>query len=270
MFNKLVLSGGSSRGYYQLGCLYKHRDDITNIKSYIGTSVGSLINLLLVCNYDILDIFKFSINIKCDIPSISNIFTIAPKFLSTYGLLDDNNYIIELERLVYERYKYIPTMIELYKLTGKDVTFVTSCITTHSTIYINHITHPDLSCIQAVNMSSRIPFLFTPVLYKGDLYVDGSLCNHFPLININDDDNVLAIHIDDISYGKVERIQDMSIFRYLISLLNTGLKSKYDHIKNKDNVTLYEIPFEGTGINATSEYAMVMFLIGYYISPIKK
>ena len=55
MYNKLVLSGGSKRGILTLGSLeyiyQTHPDFISNIHTFIGTSVGAIICYLLIIGY---------------------------------------------------------------------------------------------------------------------------------------------------------------------------------------------------------------------------
>jgi len=45
---------------------------------------------------------------------------------------------------------------------------------------LNHKTDPDLLLYKAITMSSAFPFVFKPIEYNGEYYIDGGLCNNFP------------------------------------------------------------------------------------------
>ena len=44
-------------------------------------------------------------------------------------------------------------------------------------------THPELSFIEAISMSSALPILFKPIEYQGKMYIDGGLIGNFPINN---------------------------------------------------------------------------------------
>lgn len=270
MFDKIILSGGSTRGYYQLGCLYKHEDDIKDVKKYVGTSVGGLICLMLSCGYTILDIFKLSLNAKCKLPEGKELIKAAHNFVMEGGILKENPYIVELENVIHKKYGYIPTMKQLYDITKKELTLVSACVTNHSVMYIDYKSHPDMLCTVAANMSARIPILFTPILYEGHLYVDGGLCDHFPIYKAEENERVLAIYLNTNTIGEIKSVEHMGLFQYVNSLIETGLKTRYINMNIKDNILLYEICADGPGINSSPTHAFFMFIIGCLTKPYNK
>lgn len=269
MYDTIILSGGSTRGYYQLGCLYKNKDRISSVKRYIGTSVGGLISLLLVCGFDIPDIIKLSLFVKCKLPEGTEWLSAVKIFAKEYGILDSNPYIEILEVAIKRKYGYIPTMKQLYDLTGKELILVTSRVTTYESVYISHTSFPDLPCTLATDMSARIPLLFTPILYNGDLYVDGGLCEHMAVDLINPDEKTLCIYTWGKKLGQISSIKDISPYKYLVSLINTGMKYKYTNLTGKSNTTIYMISGKGPGINATPQQAIIMFLFGMFSEPLQ-
>ena len=86
-YDTLCLSGGGINGLKMLGSLkYLNDNNIIQMKkvnTFIGTSVGSLINLLLVLNYKINTIIK--IIYKLDFSKIELDFDLD-NFLENYGI----------------------------------------------------------------------------------------------------------------------------------------------------------------------------------------
>ena len=55
-----------------------------------------------------------------------------------------------------------------------------------------------MDVLLAIRMSFSIPFVFTPVKYNNNFYVDGSVLNDFP-IDLCDKDNFIGIFISLIN-----------------------------------------------------------------------
>ena len=62
-YNIIVLSGGGKKGMAQLGLLHglyiNKFINFNKIKIYVGTSIGAIINFLLVINYSPVEIFSY-------------------------------------------------------------------------------------------------------------------------------------------------------------------------------------------------------------------
>ena len=122
MYSHLILSGGGVKGVTMLGALiYLEKnniiDSITNIG---GTSIGALIGSLLCimkpseiqCKIDGMFGFKESdINIK-------NLFI-------NYGVIGDNHLVNFVGNLFIEKLNTIPTMLELYNISKKELDIYT-------------------------------------------------------------------------------------------------------------------------------------------------
>jgi predicted acylesterase/phospholipase RssA len=57
-------------------------------------------------------------------------------------------------------------------------------LTSRKVEYLNHITYPELSCIDAIRMSCNIPYIFSEFFYKDNEYIDGGLVDNFPLATV--------------------------------------------------------------------------------------
>ena len=67
-------------------------------------------------------------------------------------------------------------------------------------------THPEMTCIMALRMSSNVPLLFEPVKHEGSFYIDGGLANNFA-IDLAEDTNTIGINLlTDYSFNNDEEV----------------------------------------------------------------
>lgn len=179
-FQVLVLSGGSTRGIVQLGMLYALHEQkkLSNIQLYVGTSIGSIINLLLLVGYTPLEIFTFvcTTQLSLDTQSI-NVLTL----LTEFGLFSLDPFFEHIENKIIDKLDYVPSLKELYENYGKHFVSVTYNLSKRKLMYISHETHPDLCCIDALKMSANIPLIFHKYIYDGDSYIDGGFFDQFAI-----------------------------------------------------------------------------------------
>lgn len=84
-------------------------------------------------------------------------------------------------------------LADLYRRTGRALTVIASDISASAMLVLNHSTAPDLPLQWAVRMTTSVPLLFTPVIWRpewglyrgrrleGHYIVDGALLSQFPL-----------------------------------------------------------------------------------------
>ncbi len=169
----ISLSSGSSRGVYQLGAL--HAADISekcnNVKYFAGTSVGSIIALLLAVGWKPLELFSY-ICIH-DFTQVYSLQFDIPTAIKKWGAIDITPLREYISKLVIQKAGGIPTFKTLanegkyfiataYKLKSKE-----------PNVYFSVDTHPNMSVVDAVLLSSSIPFVFQAQNYDGDYYIDG-------------------------------------------------------------------------------------------------
>jgi len=181
----LVLSGGAYKGFYTIGAL-KHLSeinfyDINNVKKIYGTSVGALLGSLLCLKLNWDDLVEYAINKPWH--KLFN-FTID-SLLDTIG------------KKGFIQRKFIESIFEnLLKNAGLNTKSTLLDLHNHSNIEMNifsanmssfnlerfsHITHPDLTIIDAVYRSCSLPFIFQPQYVEQNCYIDGGLINPYPM-----------------------------------------------------------------------------------------
>lgn len=245
MYNGIVLSGGSMKGFLQLGFideLYR-KNKLKNVKYYAGTSIGATICILLAIGYTPSELLNYlCVNDVCELFK-----TINPILLNTYyGLIDSNMIYNYLNSVVMDKIGYIPTFKELYDKFG--ITFICPAYKiNHSKdedpyVYFTYLTSPNMKITKAAALSSNIPILFTKAEYDNSYYIDGAVFDNFPINKL-----VQEIKLDPWSDGIYNIIgikfsskshEDTSdnastLFKYISTIAYAFKpKNKYEHDPN--------------------------------------
>lgn len=207
---KLVLSGGGVKGIVHIGVLYaleqlKMLDDICD---FAGTSVGCIVIALHVIGYKPLEMYDFIKNLELD--SLRNISIMN---IHLFGLDTGSKLEYTLKRLIINKgLKENITMSELFAMTRKRMIFTTVCVNTTDVCYLSHETYPELELLTALRMTSAIPFIYCPVIYDDEIYIDGACFNDYP-INMFDDhlDQTIGIMIIN-SKDKIYEIDSLETY----------------------------------------------------------
>jgi predicted patatin/cPLA2 family phospholipase len=180
MFDTLVLSGGGIKGITFLGC-YKYLIEHNlqpYIKTYIGSSVGSICSLLFCIDYTYDELY--SIFTEIDLSKFID-YNIADIF-SKLGINDGNELIRLLRVIIKQKLGVMDiTFLDLYKITTKRLVITGSNISTNQDTCFDYIQSPNMSVIEAVRISISFALFFTPVEYNNEIYVDGALFNPYPI-----------------------------------------------------------------------------------------
>jgi len=181
----LVLSGGGPSGIICLGALQQLEKNgfwkINDILSIYAISVGSFISILLCLKFEWTtindyiikrpwhDVFKIDINHLIEAYDKKGIFdkNIIETFYKPF--FDSKDISLEI------------TLIDFYKLTNIELHIFTFELNKFEIVNLSYLTHPDLSLLTAVQMSSAIPMIFAPVFIDDKCYVDGGIMCNYPL-----------------------------------------------------------------------------------------
>ena len=87
------------------------------------------------------------------------------------------------------------TLKEFYENTKIDFHCFTVEINSFEKVDLSHKTHPDLSLIKALEMTSAVPILFSPVIDGDKCYIDGGLLDNYPPIR---DNSITKQHTENI------------------------------------------------------------------------
>lgn len=179
-YNTLILSGGGVKGFGILGTLQclDHHDKIKNIKKIVGTSVGSVIGYLLILGFQPTDII-----IQC---IQQNYFKRLKKInlvsgIKGQGFLEFDIFEIIIKDFTFKKLKNLPTFQELYEYNPIDFKMITFNYTKNQEEILSKDTTPDLLILDAIRMSSNIPFIFSHFQNNNCYYFDGFITSNFGL-----------------------------------------------------------------------------------------
>jgi predicted acylesterase/phospholipase RssA len=233
----VVLSGGGLHGLSLLGALEYLRLKPTH---YIGTSIGSLISVLLVvgCTYkEIRTHFEEDILIQ----SVSQNVDLNRLF-SNYGLYNMNGFFTELEKIVIHKIGYSPTLQDLNTLTSINLTIVGTNLSKKHAEYFNHATHPTMRVIECVKISCCVPLLMECVRYNGSVYVDGGFVDNFPMQYASDqqkNEQVVGIRVV-MDYPPTQVDNFMDYIQALIKMIVTNISDSQNYLVD-DSRKVYTI-----------------------------
>jgi len=270
-YDSLVLSGGGSKGFAQLGSLHRYCEGkllvYDHVKVYAGTSIGSMIALLLVCGYTPMEIFK-------EIYAIKSLFNVNQnlgiwELFSNFGLASIDVFAHHIEKMVMSKFDgAIPTMEELYKKTGKLLIIIATNVTNMAAAkaVFTWKTSPRLKCTDPMKMSCNLPLLFTRIKYKGCYHVDGGLVCNVPLSEIPKECKKTLCIVTMGTNLATDEMNFMSYFCRLVILPINQITRLDCRVRPNNNTTLIMMAFDNLPIlDFTMKDAdkMNMFMHGY-------
>lgn len=243
----LVISGGGPTMIKSIAaCQYLQEQkfwNITDIKSIHGTSAGAIVGAIICLNYnwETLNAYiidrpwheAFPINIKSILDAYTNRGIFGRKAIEILfkSLLLGKD--LSLDITLKELYDY--SQIEMYIYT-----FEINNFKMESICYKNY---PDLPLLTALQMSSAIPILISPVCMNGKCFIDGAVVSNYPLnycLNeIENKDEILGFKNDYEEKRESAIIdEDSTLLDYIINFLyklifQLNTEDKQEIIKNE-------------------------------------
>jgi NTE family protein len=275
MINTLCFSSGSIYGFSFIGALKYLVDEefinLDNIKILVGTSVGSIVAFLLAIEYTIDEIINFINN--NDFTEIEPISDIENIFIN-YGLDYGTNIMNVIIRLLNDKLDIIDiTFNELYNKTNKKLIIIGTNYTTGKEKIFSYENTPNMSIVTVIRISISIPFIFTPVLFENEYYIDGAITNSFAL-NLCDEKTTLGFNIINKNNYKLESIIDL--IKNTLSILIS--KSTIDY--NNYQIVNIKIELDINNFDMCNKHIQTLlnngkyyakeYLIFYYKNKIKK
>lgn len=260
----LVLGPGGFKSLTELGALNELENNhfLDRVKTYVGVSAGALISLLLVSGYTPKQIITQAITFDL-FHDVFKDFTIEKlkDVEKKQGILPNNSLKEKLESMVQDKFGVIPTLKGLYNTTGLKLVTVTLNIDISKVCHISHETDPDISCVEAVLLSTNIPIVFQKIKYKGHAYIDGALGDPYPIDKYDDGiHNVLGLYI--FNNMSSENIGDY--FRSIIeaTITQLRLRSMEKLSERCKHIGLNSILKDSTGLGITADQKVALILDG--------
>jgi predicted acylesterase/phospholipase RssA len=181
----LVISGGGPTLIQVLGAIqHLETNDflhMSTIETIYGTSAGAIIGILICLKYDWETINDYIIKRPW-----KDVFTIkVDNILEAYkkkGLFDIKTFEKCFKPLFDAKDILLDINLEdFYNLTKIELHFFSFEINEYKVQDISYLTHPHLSLLTAVQMTSALPILISPVFIEDKCYIDGGLSTNYPL-----------------------------------------------------------------------------------------
>lgn len=257
--NVLLLGSGGVKGFLTIGSLmfFEKTKLLKNIKKIVGISIGSVIGLFYVVGCSITEILEISLMTQLS-EVMTNIDIV--NIMRTNGLVSHDIFRKKMNDKVTEKFGFVPTLQQLHMMTGYEFEVVVSNLDNDEAEYFNHQTQPNLSCVEAVLMSMSIPLLFQTYMYNNHIYMDGAICDPFP-IHRYPKDKVFAIMLKSTHDDPKE-----SFYNYLAKVIQTLTSTKLRSIEVPRHCKILNLEYkvnDTIGMKITFEKRVDMVLLGY-------
>jgi NTE family protein len=240
-YTGMVLSGGGTNVYLLLGgikyCLENNIINLNKIETYIATSAGSIISVVLALNFtfeELIDVYlenskKFNLNFK------DLCITTRIKEKSIYS----NKILINSYESFFIKFRngQIPTLSDIKNNYNKELVFTVFNLTKNKIEYLNYKNSPDLLVTIACAMTSCLPIIFNPIEYNNCFYIDGGAKINYPVEKTHEflNQKFIGYHLNFINnFTKMNPLE----FLYYFSVENCR-KYEEQQIKVSKNCTSY-------------------------------
>lgn len=208
MFTGLVLCGGGLKGFAILGGIqYLIDQKMLNAKYYSGTSIGAIICYFLAIGYTPIEMIVYIIT--------NNVFELSEhkgieSIFNGKGIYDFSLFEKHFVKMTLDKIGYIPTLLELYEKMGKILFTCTYNITHKKKEYVSYHIYPNMSCIDAIKLSSSLPFIFDDCIYEENCFIDGGFVDNCPYSPLNEikDINTIVFNIEQRGMDEYKKIID--------------------------------------------------------------
>lgn len=258
-FDALCLSGGGIKGICTLGALeyFSRFVELCSIKKYVGTSIGAIICLLLVCGYSPKEIFD---KVMCGAELYKPLPRLA--FFVNFGLNDTEPLEEKLVELISEKLGTVPSLLELYNITGKEFVSVAANISKMRVEYISCISDPCMSCIEAVLLSCNAPGIFKKRVYNGMVYGDGGIFDNYPADFFNDGETkILGIDIGSTDFP--QEVQGFSDYMHRLMSFAAVQNSAAKKLPERSLNIRLDIKEAAFNLSPPTERKIELFGIGH-------
>lgn len=231
-YDTLIISCGGMKGCSAISFLQTINPYIsfTHIKNYYGSSIGGLIVSLIAIGYSIDEIYQIFYYLQ-----FSNFQEFHIKQMLECSGLDNGDKYNRLLISIFQ-YKHISphmTLQELYDRTGIYLYLTGTNLSRRSSVSFSHRTHPRMSIIMAIRITTCIPFLYVPIEYEGDMYIDGGLLEPMPK-NILNNARALAILLQEIpdrfvNVSRKSANREINIIEYGMMIFNLYFTNQLRH-----------------------------------------
>ena len=277
----LVFSGGGPVGLVEYGALKylteKKYIEYKNIESIYSISVGGIVGLIYILNYDWSWIDDYLI--KRPWNKLFNItYSSYINVLYEKGIINKKLLVNALEPLFLA--KNIPlniTLLEFYQLNKIEFNIFACCLDEIKQTKFNYINSPNVELLDAIYISLTVPIVFVPLYINNSFYLDGGIivgcpinqciaekqCDHDEIFCFMND-KMHPIDLSNNFYNKYSESKaniisnDSNFFEYVFYLI----KNLFVKISNVENDIVIYIK---NHINTALSYTAIDITYWYHV-----
>jgi len=267
----IVFAGGGARIFSHFGFIkaLEEHDLLKNINNFVGTSIGSLTALCVVLGYttdQLINIFTRIDLLKTIDINADNIFN----YFSNLGIDSGERYIRIINILIKKKLGITNVSFKkLYEITGKKLAICVTNISKMNSEILDLENSPDMDIVLAIRMSCCYPYVFTPVEYNGDYYIDGGVLNNYPInYFIHDIDRTIGISNQTSDTNAKIELDD--ILSYTLGIIYCMSVDKQRDVTNtfQNNTVLMECMTDPINFALTDNEKKNMVEEGYTLTKI--
>lgn len=224
----LVISGGGPVFFKSVGAVQELEKsgiwNINEIESIYGTSAGGLLAVILCLKFNNWDIINDYVikrpwheAIKLDVQTIFDSYT-------KRGLFDGKIFEIIFKPLFAAKdISLNVTLKEFYDLTQIELHLFAFEINNFKEEDISHLTHPDLCLLTAIQMTTALPIIISPVCINDKCYIDGGIVSNYPLNHCishgKNPNDVLSFKNNYLNSEQYKITETSTLLDYMVSFI---------------------------------------------------
>lgn len=243
----LTFEGAGIFGITYIGALsiLESRKILKNIKRYSGSSSGAIIATLLSIGYSLTELEKLLTETKwstfLDTSCCCGIFN----FFNIYGFNKGKSKEKWFKKIIKNKSGYDNlTFKQIYDLYNKELYICAINLNHEKPIYFSYKYSPNMPVWLALQMSTCFPYIFSPIKYKNEYYIDGGVMENYPIEIFDDKHKSLGFKIiSSDSYNK----NLSNIYEYSTCVLSSSLRALDDKDTGPyiDRTIFINIPKQG-------------------------
>lgn len=235
----LILGGGALKCISFLGILEYLmleniiHEDLREIKTIYSLSGGTIFIFPLLIGYSMDEYKEILLNSNFSKGTDPSLFSLN-NIIQDYGLFENKFMKFYIQKfLVYKGYSKNLTLDELYKIKAIELNIQVFNLSKNKEETVNYKNQPNIPLWKICMMTSCVPIIFKPIIYKGCLYTDGGINKNYPNVRTSKSEKYIACYCtNDIDVHKVnEKIVYDNIIEYIFHIFFYS----NDSINNSEN-----------------------------------
>lgn len=263
-----IFTGGSVIGFCYVGVLKAFEELNIKIDIHAGSSIGAIILTFYSLGYSLTEIKEEIDKLKL----YKLLLDFNPNFICDCGISKGSIYYNWLKKKIeikfYGKYSKDNKPV-CFKDIETDLIIVSTNLNTSKSDVFSKETTPDMEIALALRLSSSMPFVFKPLKYNGNTYIDGDILRGRPIWKVADK---LIEEPEKLLEFRITGGNRNKIYKNPINFANSIINATAYNIDNnavntyKDFINIVQIDVNNTlytDFNLSDKRKQEIYKIGY-------